>query len=96
MLNLNEIAGRIAGVKKKDPTGITPEEDPDWQKIQSMFDTGFKSVYNDFRQSISDEDSKLTIFNLERMLEFLTKMMKHLKLREGYMKLKETEKKVFD
>lgn len=96
MFDLEKLALRVSGIKKNDVSGPVPEDDPDWQKVQSMFDTGFKSVYNDFRQSIKDEDSKLTVYNLERMIEHLTKMAKHLKLRDVFMKLKETEKKVFD
>lgn len=73
-----------------------PDGDPDWQKVQTMFDTSLKSTFADLRQSVKDEDSKLAIYHMERMLEAMVKMAKHMKIRDVFLKLKETEKKIFD
>lgn len=82
--------------KKEDPTGPKQEGDPDWQKIKGMFDTSVKNTFTDLRQSVRDEDSKLTTYHMERLLEAIVKMAKYMRMREVFMKLKEVEKKVFD
>jgi len=82
--------------KKKDPTGPEPEGDPDWKKVQTMFDTSVKNTFTDLRQAVRDEDSKLAVYHMERLLEAIVKMAKYMKMREVFMKLREVEKKVFD
>ena len=74
----------------------TPDGDPDWQKVQTMFDTSLKSTFTDLRQAVKDEDSKLTVYHMERVLEAMVKMAKYMRMREVSMKLKETEKKLFE
>lgn len=73
-----------------------PEGEPDWQKIQSMFDTQVKNTFTDMRQAVKDKDAKLTVFHMERILEALTKVAKLMRMRDVFLKLKETEKKIFD
>lgn len=97
--SLRAVAARLAAEddrKKKDPTGPSPEGDPDWQKVKTLYDTSVKNTFKDLHQAIKDQDSKLTVFHMERLLESLVKTSKYMKMRDIFLKLKEVEKKLFD
>ena len=95
---LSEIALRLAAEKdpkKKSPTGPEPDGDPDWQKIRGQFETAVKSTFADLRQAIKDEDSKMTVYQMKRMLDALIFLAKFMKMRDVFMKLQQVDKKLF-
>lgn len=81
--------------EKEGPSGPEPEGDPDWQKIRGSFETGVKSTFADLRQAIKDEDSKLTVYHMKRMLDSLVFLAKFMKMRDVYLKLQQVDKKLF-
>lgn len=93
-LNFEIMATRL--IQGAGPEKPEPEGEPDWQKIQSMFDTQVKNTFADMKQAVKDKDQKLVVFHMERILEALTKVAKLMRMRDVFLKLKDTEKKIFD
>ena len=97
--DLRDIAVRLAQEDRKDrkkDEGPEAGADPNWQKVQNMVNTSVKSTFLDLKQAIKDEDPKLTVYHMERMLEAVTQVAKFMGMRDVFLKLKSLEQKLFD
>lgn len=97
-VSLAAAATRVAAEKdpkKKSPSGPEPEGEPNWQRIRNEFETAVKSTFADLRQAIKDEDSKLTVYQMKRMMDSLVFLAKFMKMRDVFLKLQQVDKKLF-
>lgn len=90
-------ASRIAAEKdpKKKGPAPEPEDEPNWQKIRNEFETSIRSTFADLRSAIKDEDSKLTVYQMKRMMDALVFLAKFMRMRDVYLRLQQVDKKLF-